>query len=57
MPQDYSTEQMLHDVMSVIQQTVPQLVPVAVLVGAVAFLIAWFMDSIDLAGKVFGRHR
>jgi len=57
MPPDYPVEQMMADVMAVIQDNMPYIVPVAILVGVVAFIIAWFNDSIDFAGWTFGRRR
>lgn len=57
MPTDYPVSQMMSDIMSVIKDAMPYIIPTAILVGSIAFLIAWFMDSIDLAGKVFGRYK
>ncbi len=57
MPPDYSMLQLLSDMMAVIRDAAVYLVPSAIILGAVAFCIAWFNDAIDLAGKVFGRHR
>lgn len=57
MPPNYPVSQMMSDVISVIQDNMTYIVPVALLVGVVAFVVAWLMDSLDIAGKTFGRHR
>jgi len=57
MPTDYPVSQMMADIMAVIPEAAVYVVPCACIVGAAAFVIAWFNDSIDIAGKTFGRHR
>lgn len=57
MPIDYPVAQMMADIIAVIQDNMPYIVPAAILAGTVAFVIAWFNDAIDIAGKTFGRHR
>jgi len=57
MPEDYPVSQMIADIMAVVQDNMVYVVPAALLIGSIAFVIAWFTDSIDLAGKTFGRHR
>jgi ABC-type Fe3+ transport system permease subunit len=57
MPPDYPLSQLITDLMTTFQDSAAIVVPVACVVGAVAFVIAWFMDSIDVAGRTFGRHR
>jgi len=57
MPEDYPVADLLLDIMAVIQDAAVYVVPAAILIGSAAFVIAWFTDSIDLAGKTFGRHR
>lgn len=57
MPPDYPAAQMMMDIMAVIQDNMPYIVPAALLVASVAFVVAWFSDAIDIAGKTFGRHR
>jgi len=57
MPGDYTVAEMIADIIAVIQENMLYVVPAAILISAVAFVVAWFMDSIDIAGKTFGRHR
>lgn len=57
MPVDYSVAQMMSDIMNVIKDNMPYIVPAAIFVSAIGFVVAWFMDSLDIAGKAFGRHR
>lgn len=57
MPEEYPVSQLLADMMAVIQDAMVYIVPAAILISASAFVIAWFLDAIDLAGKTFGRHR
>lgn len=54
---DYTVSQMIADMTSTIQQAAVYIVPAAIFVAGVAFVIAWFMDSIDFAGRTFGRHK
>lgn len=54
---EYTVPQMIQDMMTTFQQAAVYIVPAAILVSAVAFVLAWFMDSIDFAGRTFGRHR
>lgn len=54
---DYPVSQMIADMTATITQAAVYIVPAAILVSAVAFVLAWFMDSIDFAGRTFGRHR
>lgn len=55
--ESYTVAQMMADIMSTITQAGIYIIPAACLVAAVAFVLAWFMDSIDFAGRTFGRHR
>jgi len=55
--QSYTVAQMMSDIMAVIKDAAIYIIPAAILVAVVAFVLAWFMDSIDFAGKSFGRHR
>lgn len=57
MPPEYPVEQLMIDMMSAFRENAVYIVPCALLAAAVAFIVAWFMDSIDIAGKSFGRHR
>lgn len=57
MSPDYPVSQMMIDVIAVIQDNMIYIVPVALLIASVSFIVAWFMDSLDIAGKTFGRHR
>lgn len=57
MPEDYPVSQMMADILAVVQDNMVYIVPAALFIGSIAFVIAWFTDTIDLAGKTFGRHR
>jgi len=56
-PSDYPISQLLEDMITTFRDAAIYIVPAAILVATVAFVIAWFMDSIDIAGRSFGRHR
>lgn len=53
----YTVEQMIQDMMVTVQDAAIYIVPAAILIAVVAFIVAWFMDAVDIAGKTFGRHR
>jgi len=57
MEQTYTVAQMVADMTQTFTQASVYVVPAAILVSTVAFVLAWFMDSIDFAGRTFGRHR
>lgn len=57
MPPEYTSAQLMLDAINVVKDNMAFIVPAAIAVGAIAFVAAWFMDSIDLAGKTFGRHK
>jgi len=57
MEQTYTVAQMVADITQTFTQASVYVVPAAILVSTVAFVLAWFMDSIDFAGRTFGRHR
>jgi hypothetical protein len=44
MPEEYTTEQMLADILAVVQDNADMIVPAALLIAAVNFVIGWFMD-------------
>lgn len=53
----YPVSQMITDIVSVMRDSAIYLIPAAIIVAVVAFILAWFMDSVDIAGRTFGRHR
>jgi len=57
MPEDYTQAQLMTDLMSVITENAPVIIGAAILIAVVNFVIAWFMDSINLADRAFGRRR
>lgn len=57
MESDYTVSQMMQDLTATITQAGIYIIPAAILIAVVAFVLAWFMDSIDIAGRTFGRHR
>lgn len=57
MPTDYPVEQMMSDIMAVIGDNMPYIVPAALLVAAVAFVVRWFMYSINIGDWTFGNRR
>lgn len=54
---DYSVSQMMVDMIAIVRDAAIYIVPASILIGAIAFIVAWFMDATDLAGRAFGRHR
>jgi len=57
MPEDYPVSQMMADIMAVIQDNMPYIIPVALLIATVAFVIRWFMYSVNIADWTFGNRR
>jgi len=57
MPVDYPVEQMNADIMAVIQDNMVYIVPAAIIIGSVAFIVRWFMYAINLGYWVFGNRR
>lgn len=57
MPEDYPIEQLLADMMSVIQDSMTYIVPAAIIAGSVAFIVRWFMYSIDVGSWTFGNRK
>lgn len=57
MPPDYPVEQMMADIMAVIQDNMPYIVPCAILVAVVAFIVRWFMYAINLGDWTFGSRK
>lgn len=55
MPVDYPVEQMMSDIMAVVKDNMEYIVPCAILVGVLGFVIRWFMISVDLGDWAFGR--
>lgn len=51
MPADYSTAQLLTDVMNVIKDLMPSLIPVAIILGAANWVIMGFIQTIFNFGK------
>jgi len=54
MPPEYPVEQMMADIMAVIGDNMPYIVPCAILVGVVAFVVRWFMYAINIGDWTFG---
>lgn len=57
MPQDYPIEALLQDMMSVVQDAMPYVVPSAILAASVAFIVRWFMYAINIGDWTFGSRR
>lgn len=57
MPVEYPVSQLLADMMAVIQDGMVYIVPAAILAGCVAFVVRWFMYSINLGDWTFGSRR
>lgn len=57
MPVEYPVEQMMSDIMAVIADNMPYIVPAALLVAAVAFVVRWFMYSVNIGDWTFGGRR
>jgi len=57
MPVDYPIEQLIADMMAVITDAMLYIVPAAILAGCVAFVVRWFMYSIDFGSWTFGNRK
>jgi len=57
MPPDYPVEQMMMDIMAVVQDNMPYIVPAAIFSAVVAFTMQWFFHSVDIATWTFGRKK
>ena len=57
MPVDYPVSQLMADVMLVIKDNMEYIIPVALLVATVAFVIRWFMYVVNIADWTFGNRR
>ena len=57
MPVEYPISQLLADMMSVIQEAMPYIIPSAILAGCVAFVIRWFMYAMNFGDWTFGSRR
>lgn len=57
MPEDYPVSQMMSDIMAVIQDNMPYIIPTALLVATVAFVIRWFMYAVNIGDWTFGNRR
>lgn len=57
MPVEYPIQQLLAEMMLVIQQAMPYIIPAAILAGTVAFIVRWFMYSINVGDWTFGNRR
>lgn len=56
MPNDYTIQQMLADIMAVVQENAPYIIAAAILLACVNFIINWFMHSLGFITKdTFGR--
>jgi len=57
MPKDYTTAQMMADIMNVVKDNMPYIVPAAIFTAVVAFVIRWFMYSVDIGSWAFGKRK
>lgn len=57
MPEDYPVGQLMADIMAVVQDNMPYIVPAAIFAGVVAFTMQWFIHSVDIASWTFGRRK
>lgn len=57
MPDDYTTSQMMADIMAVVQDNVPVIIQVAVVVAVVALVLRWFMYAVNIGDWTFGGRR
>lgn len=55
--ESYTVAQMIADLTATLTNAAVYIIPAAILISVSAFILAWFMDSTDLAGRAFGRHR
>lgn len=57
MPEDYPVSQMMADIMAVVQDNMPYIVPAAIFIASIAFIIRWFMYAINLGDWTFGKRK
>lgn len=57
MPTDYPPSQLMADMMAVIVDNMPYIIPAAILTAVVALVIRWFMYAIDVGSWTFGNRR
>lgn len=54
---EYTVTDMIADVMLIIKDGMEYVVPAMIIIASVAFVVRWFMHSIDLGRWVFGSRR
>lgn len=57
MPEDYPVSQLMADIMAVLQDNLPYVIPAAILCAVVAFILQWFFYAVDVGGWTFGRRK
>lgn len=57
MPVEYTVQMLLADMMLVIKDAMIYIIPAAILVATVAFVIRWFMHGINIGDWAFGGRR
>lgn len=48
---DYTTAQLMSDVMATVQDNAPPIIAVAIFLACVNFVIGWFMHSLSVIAK------
>jgi len=56
-PPDYPVEQMIADIMAVIQDNMPYIMPAAIICAVAGLIIRWFMYAINIGDWTFGNRR
>ena len=57
MPVEYPVEQLMADMMATIPQVTLYVIPAAIFIAFVAFILRWFFYAINLGDLVFGSRR
>lgn len=48
---DYTTAQMMSDIMATVQDNAPPIIMAAIFIAVVNFVIGWFMHSLSILAK------
>jgi len=57
MPEQYPISQLLAEMMAVVQDAMPYLIPAAIISASIALMIRWFMYAINIGDWTFGGRR
>lgn len=57
MPDEYTVQMLLADMMLTIKDAMIYIIPAAILAATVAFVIRWFMHAVNIGDWTFGGRR